>query len=56
MTGASPLARGFGSVIGSGPGRGMGLVFILMGATIVLAATVGLLTPFIKKVEEGEDR
>ena len=35
-----PLAGSIGKVIGTGPGRGIGLIFILMGSLIVLSAII----------------
>lgn len=42
-----------GSILGIGPGRGMGLLFSLMGLTTALAAIVGMLIPEIWQVEEA---
>lgn len=41
-----------GQVIGVGPGRGMGLLFSLMGTVIAIAAMTGALIPVIRNVEE----
>jgi hypothetical protein len=40
-----------GQVVGTGAGRGMGLLFSLMGLTIAVAAMVGMLVPAIRNVE-----
>jgi hypothetical protein len=52
MARGAGLAGTLGIVIGTGPGRGVGLIFILSGALIVLAAIAGLLTPSIRRVED----
>lgn len=47
-----PLAGSVGQIIGAGPGRGIGLIFILMGILNVLATTAGYLYPRIRLVED----
>jgi len=56
MRDGSALAESLGLVIGSGPGRGIGLIFILMGGVIMLASVIGFLVPCIRQVEEGVRR
>jgi MFS family permease len=46
------LAGGVGRLIGAGPGRGIGLMFILAGVLTTLAAAVGYLHPRIRRVED----
>jgi len=46
------LAGTLGRLIGTGPGRGMGLMFIILGSTIVLTAIAGYAYPRIRKVED----
>lgn len=46
------LAGTVGVLIGVGPGRGMGLMIVLAGAAIVVAAIVGFLDPRIRNLEE----
>ncbi len=46
------LAGSVGRVIGVGPGRGIGLLFILTGVFNVLALALGYLHPRIRRVEE----
>jgi len=41
-----------GLVVGTGAGRGMGLLFSLMGLIIVVAAMIGAFIPVIRNVEE----
>ncbi len=47
------VARFVALAIGAGTGRGMGLLFSLMGVLIVLAAIVGAFIPAIRNVEEA---
>jgi DHA3 family macrolide efflux protein-like MFS transporter len=47
----SPLAYSVGRLIGVGPGRGMGLMFILMGILAVLSAFSAFAYPRIRRVE-----
>ena len=50
------LAGIFGDVLGTGPGRGIGLMFVLAGVLYVLASSVILIHPRIRRVEiELED-
>ncbi|HLL48109.1 MAG TPA: MFS transporter [Longimicrobiaceae bacterium] len=46
------LAGSVGSVIGVGPGRGMGMMMIVAGAVIVAATLAGILDPRIRNLEE----
>jgi MFS family permease len=45
------LAGSIGSIIGAGPGRGMGLMFVLMGTLAILTALSGFAHPRIRNVE-----
>jgi MFS family permease len=45
------LARSIGKVIGVGPGRGIGLMFILIGILISLSTVVGYFYPRLRNVE-----
>ena len=47
-----PLASGLGQVLGTGPGRGIGLLFVLMGAIKVAVSLAGSLYPHIRNVED----
>lgn len=49
---SGPLAGGIGQVLGTGPGRGIGLMFILMGIAHIAITLVGLLNPHIRHVED----
>ncbi|MCV3217385.1 MFS transporter [Plectonema radiosum NIES-515] len=42
-----------GQVIGSGPGRGIGLIFVLVGCCILVAALLGYQYPGIRELEEN---
>ncbi len=46
-----PLAESVGRVIGVGPGRGIGLLFIVMGGLTVLITVVAFLYPRLRLVE-----
>jgi hypothetical protein len=50
------LAGTIGSLLGTGPGRGMGAVRVLMGATLVLSALVGLLLPQLRQLDDAKPR
>jgi DHA3 family macrolide efflux protein-like MFS transporter len=41
-----------GPVVGFGPGRGMGLLFSLMGLLVIIAAAIGMLMPAMRNVED----
>ncbi|HHX65564.1 MAG TPA: MFS transporter, partial [Chloroflexi bacterium] len=45
------LAGSVGRIIGTGPGRGIGLIFILLGIFSIAVALVGLLHPRVRRVE-----
>jgi hypothetical protein len=45
------LAGSVGTIIGLGPGRGIGLMFILMGLLTILTAVGGLLVPRLRHVD-----
>ena len=47
-----PLAASIGRLIGVGPGRGIGLLFIVLGIFNVLVAIVGYLYPRLRLVED----
>jgi hypothetical protein len=46
-----PLVPGLGQLLGSGPGRGIGLLFVLMGLAKVAISLAGWLNPQIRNVE-----
>jgi hypothetical protein len=46
------LAGSAGQVLGVGPGRGIGLLFIVMGALVVITAGLGYLQPRVRLVED----
>ncbi len=45
------LAGSLGRMIGVGPGRGIGLIFLLMGFLALLTTGVGCLAPQLRSVE-----
>ncbi len=47
-----PLAGSVGEIIGVGPGRGAGLLFISAGLFLVLASVIGYLYPHLRRVED----
>jgi hypothetical protein len=47
-----PLAGSLGNVLGSGPGRGIGLIFVLMGAIKVGITVIGRMRPHLRDVED----
>jgi DHA3 family macrolide efflux protein-like MFS transporter len=47
------LAGSAGQILGSGPGRGIGLLFILMGAIKLLITLAGFLNPAVRFIEEN---
>lgn len=47
-----PLADSLGPVLGVGPGRGIGLLFTLMGMLTIAAALAGLLSPRLRGLED----
>ncbi len=47
-----PLAGSVGQIIGVGPGRGAGLLFISAGLFLVLASVAGYLYPHLRRVED----
>ena len=46
------LAGSLGLWIGVGPGRGIGLMFILMGSLLMLAVAAGLLYPRVRRLDD----
>ncbi len=47
-----PLAGSIGQILGMGPGRGIGLIFVTMGLLLVLAAAIAWLSPHLRRVED----
>lgn len=46
------LADSVGQLIGVGPGRGTGFMFIVIGALSILVAAAGYLSPHVRNVED----
>lgn len=51
LTAHGALAGSLGQLIGIGPGRGIGLIFIVMGILALLTAGLGALAPQLRAVE-----
>jgi DHA3 family macrolide efflux protein-like MFS transporter len=47
-----PLAGSIGQVLGTGAGRGIGLLFVCMGLLLVLVTAISCLSPQLRRVEE----
>ena len=52
MAGGGALAAGFGQLLGTGAGRGIGLLFMLMGVAKMAVVLAGTLNPRIRHVED----
>lgn len=50
-----PLAGSVGLVIGAGPGRGLGLMFITLGTLMIVTAIVAYSAPAIRHLDEMPD-
>jgi MFS transporter, DHA3 family, macrolide efflux protein len=46
-----PLAGSLGQIIGMGPGRGIGLLFVSMGLLLILVTAISCLSPHLRRVE-----
>jgi MFS family permease len=49
------LASSLGPIIGTGPGRGIGLMFILLGLAMVATTLIGAANPGLRSVEEVDE-
>lgn len=47
-----PLAATAGRVLGVGPGRGIGLLFVVLGSFVVLISALGFLSPRLRAIED----
>jgi DHA3 family macrolide efflux protein-like MFS transporter len=47
-----PLAGSLGQILGMGPGRGIGLLFVCMGLLLVLITAISCLSPHLRRVED----
>lgn len=52
MASKGALAPSVGKIIGVGPGRGIGLMFIMVGILAIIAAVVSLLNPRLRYLED----
>jgi DHA3 family macrolide efflux protein-like MFS transporter len=46
------LAGSIGQILGTGPGRGIGLLFVSMGLLLVLITAISSLSPHLRRVED----
>jgi MFS family permease len=52
MAVGGPLESTVGEVLGTGPGRGIGLLFVLMGLVPIAIAAIGYAMPRLRRIEE----
>jgi MFS family permease len=52
LAGDGPLASGFGRILGAGPGRGIGLIFLFMGVVKVAVTLIVRSNSRIRNVED----
>ena len=52
LTANGPLAGSVGLVLGVGPGRGIGLLLVLLGLTTLLALAWGALSPRVRRLDD----
>jgi hypothetical protein len=52
LTMDGPLAASLGGVLGTGPGRGIGLIFVLMGAIKIAITLLARSDPHLRHVED----
>jgi MFS transporter, DHA3 family, macrolide efflux protein len=54
LTRHGSLAGALGPVFGTGPGRGIGLLFVLLGLAMLITTLIGAANPRLRAVEETE--
>lgn len=54
LTRHGSLAGSVGHVLGTGPGRGIGLLFVVLGLAMLITALAGLASPALRAVQETE--
>ena len=52
MAANGPLAGSLGQILGTGAGRGIGLLFVSMGLLLVLITAISSLSPHLRRVED----
>jgi hypothetical protein len=52
LAAGGPLAGSVGGIVGTGPGRGIGLLFIVMGFLKMAVSTAGYAHPRVRSVED----
>ena len=55
MTTGALLAHSVGAIIGAGPGRGIGLMFICLGMSMALVALSAYCSTAIREIDEMQD-
>jgi len=51
MAEGGALSGTLGHFLGTGPGRGIGLLYVIMGGLLLLATLAGVLSPRLRRVE-----
>jgi len=54
LTRHGSLAGSLGQVLGTGPGRGIGLLFVVLGLAMLITALAGLASPALRAVQQTE--
>lgn len=52
MTEGGALSHNVGALLGSGPGRGMGLMYEVIGVTVLLLTLIALSLPSMRRLEQ----
>jgi MFS transporter, DHA3 family, macrolide efflux protein len=55
LTEEGPWAQRLGAVVGTGPGRGIALLFVLMGALCILSAVVLYLPRVVRRLDDEQE-
>jgi hypothetical protein len=52
LVAGGPLAGSVGRVIGVGPSRGIGLMFMVLGTLVIVLVVVGFLSPRLRRIDD----
>jgi len=52
LVAGGPLAASVGRIVGVGPGRGIGLLFVFLGSFVVLISAVAVMSPHLRLLEQ----
>ena len=52
LVAGGPLAASVGHIVGVGPGRGIGLLFVFLGSFVVLISAVAVMSPHLRLLEQ----